>query len=104
MTQNEAAAIIAQLLKSYPTQRRDVDFQGLLSYELIRSRLEYETVRDRAAEWVRTHSFWPAISDLLEPVPPTPQPMKLLSPPNPIPAKQGLALLKAAIEGAEPNV
>lgn len=104
MTQQEAAAIIARLIKGYPTQRRDADFQGMLALELVASGLSFGVVDARAAAWIRAEKYWPAISDLIEPLTTSPQPMKLLPPPNPIPAEQGLALMKAAIEGAEPHV
>lgn len=98
MTQHEAAAIIAKLLKAYPTQRRDADFQGMLALELVTSGLAFPDVARRVSEWIRSETFWPSIAELVAPFETAPgPPPKLIAPAEAIPNEAGLEILRRAV-------
>lgn len=97
MRMDEAGAIIFKLLKSYPNQRRDKEFQEILATELVTSGLSFSVVARRASQWIRTEQYWPAISDLVGPEEePAPRP-KLIAPQGAIPNSEGIKILRSAV-------
>ncbi len=96
MTRNEALMLVRLLISAYPTQFRDVIFQGSLVEYMVQSSVPAAEMALRVKEWIRAEKFWPAISDLV--YPPARPSVPLLPPPQPIDTVEGLTILRRAIE------